>query len=103
MYTVQVVDVYVPGIYSCTLYTVQVVDVYVPRIYLCTLYRLLMFMYLGKIIEQDEDDLHQLQNLLSSWGNNQKENRGKKTFFKDDIVPFLDEKHRNAIKGIRGV
>ena len=42
-----------------------------------------MFMYLGNIIEQDEDDLHQLQNLLSSWGNKNKENRGKKTSFEE--------------------
>ena len=65
------------------MYIVQVVDVdvYLLRIYSFTLYRLLMFMYLGNIIEQDEDDLHQLQNLLSSWGNKNKENRGEKNNF----------------------
>ena len=46
MYTVQVVDVYVPDTF---MYIVQIVNVYVPGIYSCTLYRLLMFMYLGYI------------------------------------------------------
>ena len=87
------------------MYIVQVVDVdvYLLRIYSFTLYRLLMFMYLGNIIEQDEDDLHQLQNLLSSWGNKNKENRGeKKQFLKIIHLLFLDEKDRKGSKGNTG-
>ena len=71
-------------------------------IYSFTLYRLLMFMYLGNIIEQDEDDLHQLQNLLNSWGNKNKETAGKKLVLKNNTFAFLVEKNRNGIKGNTG-
>ena len=49
MYTVQVVDVYVPRIYSCTLYRLLMFMYLGYTLVHCTLYRLLMFMYLGYI------------------------------------------------------